>query len=348
MKRKRADETPRGPLRVLLLFGVREPPGPPERHVEYEEAMFTDEGWSTEGHVLKALRAAGHEVFLGPVHRDVREIIEVVDRTKPDVVWNACEIFQERRHFEAHVAAVLELLRVPFTGCSFESLTLCKDKALSNKVLRHYRVPVPQFAMSTLRRPLKKLSPGLLPAFVKPLAAEGSEGISKDSLADTEEKALDRVRFLHESLRTDVIVERFIDGREIYVGMLGNERIRVFPPRELRFANVPEGEPTYATYHTKWNPEYRERWGIENAFAEDLDDATLRSIARICRRAYRALRMTGYGRIDLRLSEGGRIFLMEANPNPAITRGEDFAEAAAKAGIGYDELIARILRLALK
>lgn len=348
MTDKTPARAPRGPLRVLLLFGVREHPGPPERHAEYEEAMFTDEAWFTEGHVLEALREAGHEVFLGPIHRDVRELIEVVDRTKPDVVWNACEIFQERRHYEVHIAATLELLGIPFTGCGFESLVVCKDKALSNKVLRHHRVSVPQFIVSRLERPLKRLAPGLLPAFVKPLSSEGSEGISRDAFAETAEKALDRVRFLHQSLQTDVIVERFIPGRELYVGVLGNDRLRVFPPRELRFAKVPEGEPTYATYQTKWNADYRERWGIENAFAEDLDESTLRAIGTTCRRAFRALRMSGYGRLDLRLSEGGKILVMEANPNPAITRGEDFAEAAARAGIGYEELISRILRLAFR
>ncbi len=340
--------SPRGPFRVLLLFGVRETPGPPERHVEYEEAMFTDENWFTEGHVLEALRHAGHEVFLGPIHRDVRELLDVVDRTKPDIVWNACEIFQEHRHYEVHIAATLELLGLPYTGCGFESLFLCKDKALSKKILRHHRVGVPQFVVSRQRRPITKLAPELLPAFVKPLASEGSEGISKDSFADTAEKALDRVRFLHESMATDVIIEKFIPGRELYVGVLGNDRLRVFPPRELRFANVPEGEPTYATYSTKWNLEYRQRWGIENAFAEGLDDATLRAIGQTCRRAYRALKMRGYGRLDLRLTEDGRLLVMEANPNPEIAFGEDYAEAASRAGIPYEELVTRILRLALK
>ena len=343
-----AGRVSRGPLRVLMLFGVREAPGPPERHVEYEEAMRTDENWLTEGHVLEALRHAGHEVTLGPIHRDVREILELIERAKPDVVWNACEIFQEQRHYEVHVAAMLELLGVPYTGCGFEALLLCKDKALSKKILKHHHVGVPQFVVSRAGKPIRKLAPGLLPAFVKPLASEGSEGISKDSFADTEDKALDRVRFLHESMKTDVIVERFIPGRELYVGVLGNDRLRIFPPRELRFANVPEGEPTYATYSTKWNREYRERWGIENAFAEGLDDAMLRAIKLTCRRAYRALRMRGYGRLDLRLAEDGRILVMEANPNPEIASGEDFAESAAKAGIPYEELITRILRLAMR
>lgn len=341
-----AEPRRRGPFKVLLLFGVRESPGPPERHVEYEEAMLTDENWFTEGHVLEALRGAGHEVVLGPLHRDIRELLELVERVKPDVVWNACEIFQEHRHYEAHVAAVLELLKVPYTGCGFHALLLCKDKALSKKILKHHRVAVPQFAVSRAERPLSRLAQGLLPAFVKPLAAEGSEGISKDSFAETEAKALDRVRFLHESMRTDVIIERFIPGREIYVGVLGTSRLKVLPPREMRFKNVPEGEPTYATYSTKWNAEYRERWGIENVFVKDFDDAMLRAIGRTCRRAYQALEMSGYGRIDLRLTEDGRLIVVEANPNPAIARDEDFAESAARAGIPYEELIARILRQA--
>src|SRR5207244_1056662 len=139
---------------------------------------------------------------------------------------------------------VLELLHVPVTGTGLTGIVLSKDKALSKKILRHHRVPVPPFVVSRARQPLRALDKILLPAFVKPISREGSEGITRDSFAETVPQAVARAAFLHEKTGEDVIIEQFIDGRELYVGLLGNRRPRVLPTRELRFTKVPEGEPT--------------------------------------------------------------------------------------------------------
>lgn len=331
-------------LKVLLLFEVQEVPQPPE---VYEGWMETDESWFTEGHVLTTLRENGHEVRLGPIHRHPREVIDLVEKAEPDLVWNCVETFHGHRYFESNIVGILELLRVPYTGCGHRCLMICQDKALSKKILKHHRVNVPAFVVSRKRRPARSVHRTVLPALVKPLAEEGSVGIAKDSFAETEEQAVKRARFLHERLEQDVIIERYIEGREIYVGVLGDMRLKVLPPRELKFTKVPVGEPKYASYKAKWDPEYRKRWGIGSTYAEDLPDNVLREMERVAKRVFRNLMMRGYGRIDMRLTPDERLFVMEANPNPEIAMYEDFSEAARKAGISYHELIERIARMGL-
>jgi D-alanine-D-alanine ligase len=329
-------------LRVLLAFDVE---GDASSDEAYEHLMATAEDWSTEGHVLATLRENGHEVGLGPIVQHPRELLDRIDAFKPDVVWNSIETLRSNRYFESHLVALLELVRVPFTGAGLVGMVLCKDKALSKKILKHHRIPVPPFVVSQRNRPLRRLDTAF-PAFVKPLASDGSMGIARDSFAQTEEHALKRVSFLHESLDQEVIVEEYIAGRELYVGVLGNRRPQILPVRELKFANVPDGEPTYASYKAKWDDEYRERWGIQSVFAEDLPEKTAAEVARIARRTYGLLQMRGYGRIDMRLRPDGKLFVMEANPNPEIAKHEDFSEAAARAGLDYNALIERIVRMA--
>jgi D-alanine-D-alanine ligase len=289
----------------------------------------------------------GHEVHLGAIYKNPRDVIDLVERIQPALVWNFVQTFHGSRHFESHIAGVLELCRVPYTGCGHRALMLCQDKALSKEILKHHRVPVPPFVVSRRAQPSKKLSRAIFPVMVKPLAEEGSVGISRDSFAETEEQALARIHFLHERLKQDVIVERYVWGREIYVGVLGNDRLKVLPPRELKFSKVPEGEPKFASFKAKWDEGYRERWGIFSAFPDDLSESLQRSIATVAKRVFRALQMRGFGRIDLRLTEEGKLVVVEANPNPEIAQGEDLAEAAAKAGLPYADLIERIVLLGL-
>ncbi|HJQ99560.1 MAG TPA: ATP-grasp domain-containing protein [Candidatus Polarisedimenticolaceae bacterium] len=332
-------------LRILVLFEILEQPAPDE---EYERRMREEADWRTEGHVCAALKARGHEVHLGAIYKNARDVIDLVERIQPDLVWNFVQTFHGTRYFESHVAGMLELCRVPYTGCGHRALMLCQDKGLSKEILKHHRVAVPPFVVSRLSQPQKRLSKSIFPVMVKPLAEEGSVGISRDSFAETEEQALARASFLHERLKQDVIVEHYVSGREIYVGVIGNDRLKVLPPRELKFSKVPEGEPKFASFKAKWDEGYRERWGIFSTFPEDLSEGMTRSIATVAKRVFRALQMRGFGRIDLRLTEEGKLVVVEANPNPEIARGEDLAEAAAKVGVPYEDLIEKIAYLGLE
>ena len=154
--------------------------------------------------------------------------------------------------------------------------------------------------------------------------------------------------FIHEKYNSDAIAEEYIEGRELYVSLMGSVRLTVFPIREMVFREVPPDEPKIATYKAKWDEEYRKRWGLENQFAEDLDPALVAKIQEICKDIYRLLTIDGYARIDLRLTPDNQLFFIEANPNPILADDEDFALAAGKAGLSYPQLIDRIARQGLK
>jgi D-alanine-D-alanine ligase len=274
-------------------------------------------------------------------------LIQALEEDPPDLVFNLCEAFGNDRDFEPHVAALLELMKVPYTGAGVTPLRVCKDKSLTKKILSYHRVRVPRFVVSPKNKPLKGLGKFAFPAFIKPLALEASEGIAQLSLAENEKQALERVRYINEKLGVDAIIEEYIEGRELYVGVLGNERLMAFPPRELFFREVAEGEPKFATFRAKWDDEYRKKWGINTGAARGISTEMERQIAKLCKKIYRLLQMRGYGRIDLRLTPQGEVVFIEANPNPSIAREDDFARSAEKAGLDYEELIARILRLGL-
>jgi D-alanine-D-alanine ligase len=155
------------------------------------------------------------------------------------------------------------------------------------------------------------------------------------------------VQFIHEKYDNDVIAEEYIEGRELYVSILGNHRLEVFPIRELLFKEVPPDEPKIATYRAKWDEDYRKRWGLKNQFAQGLDSAVVRDIEQTCKRIYHLLTIDGYARIDLRLTADNKVYFIEANPNPILAEDEDFAQSALKAGVSFGQLIERIVRLGL-
>jgi D-alanine-D-alanine ligase len=250
--------------------------------------------------------------------------------------------------FDQNVVSYLELLKMPYTGCNPRGLLLARDKALSKKLLAYHRIPVPDFTVFRYGRKVR-LPPRLkFPVIIKSLTYEASVGISQASVVEDEERLRKRVTFIHESLGTDAIAERYIDGRELYVGLMGNERVRVFPVWEMHFKKMVEGDNwPIATERVKWSAKYQERHGIRTDQAQDLAEAVVHQIERMCKRIYRALELTGYARIDLRMDDAGRVHFIEANPNPQLAHGEDFAESAARAGLSYGVLLDRILALGL-
>ena len=182
------------------------------------------------------------------------------------------------------------------------------------------------------------------PLLVKPVKEEASYGISQASFVENDDQFRERAAFIHEKHDADVIAEEYIEGRELYVSVVGNRRLTVFPIRELVFRDVPPNEPKIATYSAKWDEEYRKRKGLQNQFAEDLDPALVTHIEETCKHIYRLLTIDGYARIDLRLTAANELYFIEANPNPILAADEDFALSAGKAGLSYPQLIDRIIR----
>jgi D-alanine-D-alanine ligase len=308
---------------------------------------LTTEEWKNEAHVLKCLVALGHKPRLLALHDDIAPLLDEVRRDRPDLVFNLCEGFRGDRRFEANLPALLELMGLPYTGAGPEALALCKDKGLAKKILSYHDVRVPRFQVSHLARPEKVLVADFpYPALVKPLGLEASEGVAEASLVDGADEALKRAAFIHERYSCDAIIEEFIQGREIYVGIAGNDRVQVFRPRELFFDEADDGGMRMATYRAKWDDRYREKWGIRTGFAK-LTAAQDEELATLSKKIYRLLRLKGYARLDYRLAADGSFIFLEANPNPTIARDEDFAASAVGTGMGYGALIQKIVKLSV-
>lgn len=327
--------------RIVILFDMAI--SPPEDH-DYSKFQ-KDVSWEAEQGIFKAIKELGHEpIFLG-VFDDADRLVKDLARIKPDLVFNQCCAFKGRRDYEPQIAGVLELLEIPFTGTPSLGLSLCQDKNLCKKILSHHHIRVPKWTLSKKENPIRGLKNFAFPAFVKPSREEGSEGISLDSFVESEKDALERVHFLHERYKSDVIIEEFVPGREFYVSVIGAKRLQVLPIRELTFREYPEDTPRFATYKAKWDPEYRKRWGIRNEFAKGLSETEQNEAERIVKKAFEVLEIGAFARFDLRLSQDGQLVMLEANPNPSLSPWDDFAQSCQKAGMDFKSMIEKIIHL---
>jgi D-alanine-D-alanine ligase len=299
--------------------------------------------------VLDTLRhKLGHDVHELGVKDDLAGIRQANDEFRPHIAFNLLEAFHEVGTFDQNVVSYLELLRLSYTGCNPRGMLLARDKALSKKLLHYHRIPVPEFLMVPRgRRPrlTKRLH---FPLIVKSLTQEASIGISQASVVEDEHRLRERVQFIHESIGTDAIVEAYIPGRELYCGVIGNQRLQALPVWEMVFDKMPEHQHRIATERVKWNAKYQEKMGIMTGWADDLDEHLAARIQHLSKRAYRVLELSGYARIDLRLDETGTVHVLEANPNPQIANGEDFARSADFVGLEYPALIQRILTIGMR
>jgi D-alanine-D-alanine ligase len=248
--------------------------------------------------------------------------------------------------YDQHVVSYLELLRKRYTGCNPTGLLLARDKAISKQLLAFHRIRVPRFAVFPFGRKSKKPRKLGYPLVVKSLYEEASLGISQASLVTNDEKLVERVAFMHDTFGVDVIAEEYIEGRELYVGVVGNRRLHAFPVWEMMLDQLPDKAPRIATRKVKWDLAYQKKYHIDTAAAE-LPPGTAEHINKLCTNIYRVLKMSGYARIDLRLAPDGKVYVLEANPNPDLQRAEDFAQSALAEGVEYPVLIQRIVNLGL-
>jgi D-alanine-D-alanine ligase len=313
-----------------------------------EGTDITAAPWRTEYDVISTLTGMGHEVKTLGVHDDLGEIRRLVDEWKPHIAFNLLEGFDDITIFDQNVISYLELLKLSYTGCNPRGLLLSRDKSLSKKLLHYHRIPVPEAEVFRIGRPVRRSKRLQFPLIVKSLTQEASIGISQASVVDSDEKLKERVAFIHESIGTTAIAEQYIEGRELYVGILGNQALQALPVWELFFTNMPEGAKRIATDRVKWSVKYQKKYGIDSGAATDLPDGKAEGIQHLCKRTYRALELSGYARIDLRLDEAGNVWVLEANPNPQIAKGEDFAASAEKIGIVYETVLQRIINLGLR
>ncbi len=331
-------------LRVLAL--VHRHLIPPEAIEEGTDIVSAP--WRTEYDVITTLTAMGHEVRPLGVHDDLGEIRRLATEWKPHIAFNLLEGFDDITIFDQNVVSHLELLKLSYTGCNPRGLLLARDKSLSKKLLAYHRIPVPEFEVFRSGRPIRRSKRLTFPLIVKSLTQEASIGISQASVVETDEKLKERVTFIHESIGTAAIAEQYIEGRELYVGILGNQSLQAMPVWELFFTNMPEGAKRIATDRVKWSVKYQKKYGIDSGPAVDLDAGQAERIQHVCKRAFRALELSGYARIDLRMDGTGNVWVLEANPNPQIAKGEDFAASAEKVGLSYETVLQRIINLGLR
>ncbi|MBI4224026.1 MAG: ATP-grasp domain-containing protein [Deltaproteobacteria bacterium] len=328
-------------LNVLVIFDSA---GTPPADQNFKKAMEEEEDWKTENHVCAALKALGHRVRTLGVFDDIRLILKAAAKEKPDILFNLTEHFHDRSYYDRNVAGLFELLQIPYTGSGPAGLMLCRNKGIAKKILCHHHIQTPLFRVYPKGHPIAPPPKLKYPILVKPLREEASYGISQNSLVDREAALVERVRFIHDTFKQDAIAEEYVEGRELYVSILGNRRLRAFPVREMVFENIPEADRKFATFKAKWDEKYRRRWGIKNRFAA-LKPELEKKIQAICKKVYRLLSIQGYGRVDLRLTPADDIVVLEANPNPFIAKDEDFARSARKGGMEYNRLIQKILQL---
>jgi D-alanine-D-alanine ligase len=298
--------------------------------------------------VAAALRENGHQVSIFAVHDDVAALVEGLQSRKPDLVFNLLETFGDDTSADVSVAGLLTLLGLRFTGGGPGELYLRQDKGLAKKALAFDNIPYPHYAVFSQDSDLETFGQLRMPLFVKPLRADASIGIDGDSLVRDATSLMKRVLAIHETVKDSALVEEYIEGRELYVGVLGNREPVAFPPIEMDFSGLPEGVPRVAGTKAKWDPDSVEYKGTKSILAEDLPDELRARLQKTAVDAARALRVRDYGRVDLRLADTGDIYVIEVNANCYLEKTGEFATAAAAQGLEYPALIQRIVDLALE
>ncbi len=297
--------------------------------------------------MLSTLSNSGHEVRVLGINDKIGELRRVVRDWRPEIAFNLLEEFSGIVTYDHYVVALLELMRQPYTGCNPRGMMLSRDKVLTKQILAYHRIPTPRFHLFPWGKVYREPRGLEFPLFVKSATDDASLGISQASIVHDPARLRERVQFIHEQAQSDALAEQYIEGRELYVGVMGNDRLTTFPVWELDFGKLSDVQAGIATRKVKWDPAYQRRHGIRTGPAEDLAEAQVGRIAALAKRVYRALHLSGFARMDMRMRPDGSVYVLEANANPNLTYGEDFAESAEVAGLAYEQLLNRIVQLGL-
>src|ERR1043165_3505756 len=285
--------------------------------------------WKTEYDVVSTLRKLGHDVKPLGVKSDLGVLRSAIEDWKPQIAFNLLEEFDGVAVYDQNVVSYLELLRVPYTGCNPRGLMLARDKGLAKKLFSFHRIPFPEFLVAPQGRMVKRPSRLSFPLIVKSVSEEASLGISQASIVEDDGKLKERVAFIHESVATGALVEQYIEGRELYVGVIGNGQLQALPAWELKMDKLPQDARRIATERVKWSRKYQDKYGITSEKAKNLPTGKAEEIQHLAKRVYRALGLSGYARIDLRMDGEGGLYVLEANPNPQIA-GSEVSPASAE------------------
>jgi D-alanine-D-alanine ligase len=298
----------------------------------------------------ESLEERGHVTAFLSVGDEVEPVVAELRAEAPDLVFNLAESFGGKSALESNVAGLLNLLGLRYTGSSPAGLLLAGDKSLTKKVLSFHSIKTPEFA-TVYRGAVDWAGNISFPVIVKPPQEDASLGISTKSVVSDLRELFTRIDELQSTFQQPVLVEQFVDGREFYVGVLGNVNARALPVIELDFSGFPAGVPRIASWEAKWGDDGAgagaQFAGTRSVFPVDLTADLLERMKTIAVEAFHALRLRDYARIDLRVTESEEIFVIEVNPNCYLERESEFARAAAEDGMPYPDLIAHIVDLAV-
>jgi D-alanine-D-alanine ligase len=297
--------------------------------------------------VARTLRRLGHRVSILGVHGDVNRLIAGLKRRRPDLVFNLMEMFGDNVFGDIPVTGLLDLLGLRYTGSGPGELYLSQDKGLTKKLLAFEEILYPRFAVFSRDTAFETGGNLRMPLFVKPLRSDASLGIGGKSLVHDAVALMERVTAIRKELNDSALAEEFIDGREFYVGVLGNIQAKALPPVEIDFTGFPDGVPKVMDSKAKWDERSKEYKGTKSVMAQLPDELRAR-LQKVAVDAYRALRVRDYGRVDIRLTDTGEIYVLEVNASCYLEKGSEFAMSAAAAGLDYPRLIEQVVNLALE
>ena len=320
-------------------------------HPEWEDEAFKREVEEkveeAEYDVARALMAGGHDVLMIGIGDDVSPLLMKLAAFQPKLVFNGCEGFRKNARHEYAIAALLDMYGYRYTGSSPTALLVARNKSLTKKVLAFHGIRVPAFAEFHEGDELVRPSELRFPLIVKPLLEDASIGIAQASVVEDDASLKQRIEFIHSKYHQAAIVEELVEGREVYVGLIGNDDLEVLPLTEMTFGEPETAEHRIATYKAKWDEDYRKKKKIKNVFAKGVSEQLTTRIGEICTTAFHALWLQDYGRVDVRLAHDDEVYVLEVNPNPFIADEHELAEAAKKSGLKYNAFIQRIVDEAL-
>jgi D-alanine-D-alanine ligase len=295
--------------------------------------------------VAKALRKSGHRVSILGVYDDIKKIVTGVKRRQPDLIFNLLEAFGDNIHADVGIAGLLELLEIPYTGSGPGELFLQQDKSITKKILAFQGISFPDFAVFSPDASMEMRGNLRMPQIVKPLRSDASLGIDGNALVRNAGEMMDQIGMIHKKFHDAALVEEYIEGREFYVGVIGNGTLQAFPPIEMDFSGLPEGAPRVLDSKAKWSERSAQFKGTK-AIVADIPEELTAKLQKVSVEAFRALNIRDYGRVDLRLTDTGEIYVIEVNANCYLEENSEFVAGAAASGIKFQELIETIVTLA--
>src|SRR6201993_1410343 len=294
--------------------------------------------------IFQALTKLGHEPSYHLLDGKNQSLLSLA-KCGADLIFNLTESYAGDDTMDKNLAAYLELLHIPYTGSGPQAHYLAQDKAVAKKIFDFHKIKNPDFATSY--KGLTDHSHDIqFPLIVKPVSEDGSIGIDTGSVVDSVKELMERIHYIHEEFDSPALIEEYIEGREIYAAILGNDDPEVLPLIELDLSRLPKGTPRIATQDVKFDHETEAYKVTKSAPVEDLDEEITRKLQDTALAAYRALKLRDYGRIDMRLNKQGEVYVIEANPNPWLASAAEFTMAAKKAGYSYTDMIGKIVELA--